>query len=183
MVLALAVLDLLCAALPAPELQVRIDLYSKSFKVCKVLDLSENALGEKGIRRLEKYLKAFSKLEEINFYNNGLSELSLVLLVEMLPKESLKKLHFHNNMSGNGGAEAVAGLIPALIKLEVSVLKAIFLFSGSKDFRMSSCRVSVSGGVKLLESMMHKDTLRSLCLQDSTLKKVLSILLKVPSHL
>ena len=106
-VAALDVLDVLCNALPKETL--------------RVLDLSENALGEKGIRRLESCLRSLVCLEEICFYNNGLSELSLKLLVGMLPASSLKKLHFHNNMSGDGGAKAVAEVLPSLAKLEVIV--------------------------------------------------------------
>lgn len=104
---ALDVLDILCNSLPKESL--------------KVLDLSENALGEKGIRRLESCLRSLSCLEEISFYNNGLSELSLKLLVGMLPAASLTKLHFHNNMSGDGGAKAVAEILPTLDKLEVRI--------------------------------------------------------------
>lgn len=103
------------------------------------LDLSENALGEKGIRALQPALSALSQLKEIKFKNNGLSELSVRLLVEVLPTDNLRLLHFHNNMSGSGGALAAASLIRKSPVLE--------------DFMMSSSRVQSDGGLPLLQSL------------------------------
>jgi len=139
---ALEVLKCMCGALPAAKL--------------KAIDLSENALGEKGIRALEPVLRSLEALEEIKFMNDGLSELSVRLLAEYLPVEHLRTLHFHNNMSGSGGAVAAAAIVAKCDKLE--------------DFRMSSSRVQPDGGLELIKALSSKGaTLRKLNLSDSML--------------
>ncbi len=118
------------------------------------LDLSENALGEKGIRALEPALSALEKLEEIKFMNNGLSELSVDLLSNFLPTDNLRVLHFHNNMSGSGGAIAVASIIQKTPQLS--------------DFRMSSSRVRSDGGLPMIQALSKSaGTLVKLNLSDS----------------
>ena len=120
----------------------------------KELDLSENALGEKGVRALEPTLRSFETLEGISFYNNGLSELSLKLLSEYVPTEKLQSIHFHNNMSGSGGALALAEMLPKSPAL--------------KDLRMSSSRVRPDGGCALIESIgKYSHSLVKLNLGDS----------------
>lgn len=137
-----------------------------------MLDLSENALGEKGIRALEECLRSYVSLEEISFYNNGLSELSLRLLGDMLPS-SLKKLHFHNNMSGDGGAIAIATFLPKATALEVSPFCCVAsCVNQYQNFRMSSSRVSCVGGCALIKALQQTVTLKDLSLEDSTLKAV-----------
>mmetsp|Transcript_8263 Transcript_8263/g.9451 ORF Transcript_8263/g.9451 Transcript_8263/m.9451 type:complete len:432 (-) Transcript_8263:25-1320(-) len=136
---ALEVLKLVCGALPV---------------AIKELDLSENALGEKGVRALEPTLRSFETLEGISFYNNGLSELSLKLLSEYVPTEKLQSIHFHNNMSGSGGALALAEMLPKSPAL--------------KDLRMSSSRVRPDGGCALIESIgKYAHSLVKLNLGDS----------------
>jgi len=138
---ALEVLQILCGALPPQQL--------------KELDLSENALGEKGIRALRDIISPMSGLEMIVFMNNGLSELSIRLLAEFLPTENLRVLHFHNNMSGPGGAKAAAEIIAKCPMLE--------------DFRMSSSRVSAEGGLPLIQALCSlKDRIIKINLADST---------------
>ncbi|GBG27249.1 RAN GTPase-activating protein 1 [Hondaea fermentalgiana] len=122
---ALEVLKEMCGALPTSQV--------------RVLDLSENALGEKGIRALSDILSAMSSLQEVKFMNNGLSELSIELLRECLPKSELRTLHFHNNMSGPGGARAASEIIAQCPVLE--------------DFRMSSSRVRPDGGLPMIKAL------------------------------
>eukprot|EP00514_Thraustochytrium_sp_LLF1b_P013320 CAMPEP_0184540744 /NCGR_PEP_ID=MMETSP0199_2-20130426/902_1 /TAXON_ID=1112570 /ORGANISM="Thraustochytrium sp., Strain LLF1b" /LENGTH=444 /DNA_ID=CAMNT_0026934395 /DNA_START=49 /DNA_END=1383 /DNA_ORIENTATION=+ len=139
---ALEVLKVMCGVLPASTL--------------KFIDLSENALGEKGIRALESVLTSFKSLEGIAFMNNGLSELSVDLLAGFLPTEHLKLLHFHNNMSGSGGAVAASNIVLKCSKLE--------------DFRMSSSRVRSDGGLPLLKALSTRaPSLVRLNLSDSML--------------
>mmetsp|Transcript_1875 Transcript_1875/g.4286 ORF Transcript_1875/g.4286 Transcript_1875/m.4286 type:complete len:424 (+) Transcript_1875:625-1896(+) len=123
---ALEVLKEMCGALPATQI--------------RTLDLSENALGEKGIRALSDVLKAMESLEEIKFMNDGLSELSIELLRDCLPTKNLRTLQFHNNMSGPGGARAASEIISACPVLE--------------DFRMSSSRVRPDGGLPLIKALV-----------------------------
>lgn len=131
---ALEVLSVICGAL----------LKHKS--TLRVLDLSDNALGEKGVRKLEPVLSQLSLLQEIRFKNNGLSALALSLLLTHLQpaKRSLKKIVFDNNMSGDGGAKALAD----------------FLYQGGngicpclKELCMSSSRVRAEGGIALIHAI------------------------------
>jgi len=148
---ALEVLQVICGALPKSILE---------------LDLSENALGEKGIRALEGILSQLGDLEKISFQNNGLSELSIKLLSDYLPTSSLKSLVFHNNMSGSGGAIAAAAIVLRSIKLE--------------EFRMSSSRVAANGGLALIPALANATHLKKLNLSDSMFDKACaSELLKV----
>ena len=106
----------------------------------EVLDLSDNALGEKGVRALMGLLGAMKNLRKLLFHNNGLSELSVSLLAECIQKPcALKDLQFDNNMSGSGGAVAVSGLLPSCPQLE--------------SFRMSSSRVRPDGGDALCKAL------------------------------
>jgi Ran GTPase-activating protein 1 len=137
---ALEVLRTIVGALPAGSLTA--------------LDLSENALGEKGVRALADTLRGFQQLREAKFMNNGLSELSVALLEQALPTGRLETLHFHNNMSGSGGAKAAAKIVLAAPKL--------------RDFRMSSSRVRADGGIELLRALHVRTlTLMRLNLADS----------------
>lgn len=137
---ALEVLKVMVGALPLKSL--------------KYLDLSENALGEKGIRALSPSLREINNLEEIKFMNTGLSELSIQLLSDCLPTENLSSLTFHNNMSGSGGAIAASDIINKTPNL--------------KEFRMSSSRVQADGGLSMLKSLTNNaDKLVKLNLSDS----------------
>ena len=63
-------------------------------------------------------------------------------------------LHFFNNMSGNGGAKAVAAIVRASPHLE--------------DLRFSSTRGGHEGGMALAEAIGTLTTLRRLDLNDNT---------------
>jgi len=78
----------------------------------------------------------------------------LKLLAEYLPTGSLKRIHFHNNMSGNGGAVALANMLKNAAMLT--------------DVRMSSSRVRPDGGCELIKSIgTHTHFLTKLNLGDS----------------
>lgn len=150
--IALEVLFILCSSLTSERIAL--------------LDMSENALGEKGIRKLEMFFRELKSLEEVQFHNNGLSALSMQLLCEdhpenfancYLPKDNLKRVSFHNNMSGDEGAVALASLLNSL---SASTLL--------QEVRMSSCRVKAMGGLQLVESLANvQHSLVRLNLSDS----------------
>ena len=121
----------------------------------ELLDLSDNALGEKGVRALMGMLGGMKNLHTLLFHNNGLSELSVSLIAECLQKPSgIKVLEFDNNMSGSGGAIAVAALLPSCPSLV--------------SFRMSSSRVRPDGGEALCKAICDMPpTLRHLDVSDS----------------
>ncbi|KAK9726641.1 hypothetical protein RND81_05G227500 [Saponaria officinalis] len=122
--------------------------------VLKSLDLSNNALGEKGVRAFGALLKSQSSLEELYLMNDGISEDAARAVSELVPStEKLKVLHFHNNMTGDEGALAIAEVVKRSPLLE--------------DFRCSSTRVGSEGGVALSEALDGCVHLKKLDLRDN----------------
>lgn len=75
------------------------------------LNVSDNALGAKGVTACQALIIC-KTLERLYVCNNGLSADSCVLISELLLQGGcppLTALHFYNNMSGDGGANAIAG--------------------------------------------------------------------------
>lgn len=65
------------------------------------LDLSDNALGEKGVRAVAGALQSQPAVKSLAFQNDGISVHAARALLEILPApHNLHKLHFYNNMSG-----------------------------------------------------------------------------------
>jgi Ran GTPase-activating protein 1 len=82
-------------------------IFSKALEgsVLRYLNISDNALGEKGVRAFSELLKSQESLEELYVMNDGISEEAAKALSELIPAtEKLKVLHFHNNMTGDEGA-------------------------------------------------------------------------------
>lgn len=126
--------------------------------VLRTLNLSDNALGEKGVRAFGSLLKSQKTLEELYFMNNGISVEAARAICELLPSvERLRVLHFHNNMTGDEGAEALSGLVRNCTALE--------------DFRCSSTRVCAAGGIALAEALGAGDKLKKLDLRDNMFGK------------
>ncbi|KAM5569324.1 RAN GTPase-activating protein 2 [Rosa sericea] len=120
----------------------------------RFLDLSNNALGEKGVRAFGALLKSQSCLEELYLMNDGISEEAAQAVHELIPStEKLRILHFHNNMTGNEGAFAIS-----------EVVKHSPLLEG---FRCSSTRVESEGGVALCEALGTCTHLKRLDLRDN----------------
>jgi Ran GTPase-activating protein 1 len=77
------------------------------------LNVSDNALGSKGVTACQS-LFVCKSLKRLYACNNGLSADACVLVSELLLKDGcpeLTTLHFYNNMSGDGGAVAIAGTV------------------------------------------------------------------------
>ncbi|XP_010420730.2 PREDICTED: RAN GTPase-activating protein 2 [Camelina sativa] len=118
------------------------------------LNLSENALGEKGVRAFGALLKSLSSLEELYLMNDGISKEAAQAVSELIPStENLKVLHFHNNMTGDEGALAIAEVVKRSPLLE--------------NFRCSSTRVDSEGGVALSEALEHCTHMEKLDLRDN----------------
>lgn len=105
------------------------------------LDLSDNALGAKGVRAVSSLVSAQTALESVKFCNNGLSGDACALIAESLSAavETLRTIHFHNNLSENAGAVALAPFVERCAALE--------------DFRFSSLRVGRAGCVRICEAL------------------------------
>lgn len=122
--------------------------------VLKSLNLSDNALGEKGVRAFRALLKSQNCLEELYLMNDGISEEAARAVCELVPStEKLKVLHFHNNMTGDEGALAIAEVVKRSTSLE--------------DFRCSSTRIGAEGGVALSDALGNCTSLKKLDLRDN----------------
>ncbi|XP_072981949.1 uncharacterized protein [Typha latifolia] len=122
--------------------------------VLKYLNLSDNALGEKGVRAFEALLRSQNSLEELYLINDGISEEAAKALCELIPStDKLKTLHFHNNMTGDEGATAIAEVLKRSPLLE--------------NFRCSSTRVGSDGGTALAQALGICTHMKKLDLRDN----------------
>ncbi|GJS50399.1 Ran GTPase-activating protein 1 [Tanacetum coccineum] len=144
------------AGRPEEEALEVMNLFSSALKDAELryLNLSHNALGEKGVRAFGELLKSQGNLEELYLINDGISEEAAKAVCELLPStQKLKILHFHNNMTGDEGAIAIAELLTKCPILE--------------DFRCSSTRVDSEGGVALAKALGKCPHLKKIDLRDN----------------
>ncbi|KAM7485570.1 hypothetical protein LguiA_001579 [Lonicera macranthoides] len=133
-----------------------MNIFSNALEGCvlKTLNLSNNALGEKGVRAFSSLLQSQSSLEKLYLMNDGISEEAARAVCELIPStEKLKVLHFHNNMTGDEGAVAISQVIERSPLLE--------------DFRCSSTRVDNEGGIALAKALRICAHLKKLDLRDN----------------
>ncbi|KAG2300110.1 hypothetical protein Bca4012_011719 [Brassica carinata] len=154
----LKVVDLSDFVAGRPEVEALevMNIFSDALRgsVLSSLNLSDNALGEKGVRAFGTLLKSLSSLEELYLMNDGISEEAARAVSELIPStEKLRVLHFHNNMTGDEGAVAIS----EVVKRSPLVV----------DFRCSSTRVGSGGGVALSEALEGCARMEKLDLRDN----------------
>ncbi|KAJ3670388.1 hypothetical protein LUZ60_010712 [Juncus effusus] len=133
---------------------MRIFSLSLEGSVLKTLNLSDNALGEKGVRAFEALLKSQNELEELYLMNDGISEEAARALNEFVRVcDKIRVLHFHNNMTGDEGAVEISEIVKRCPNLE--------------NFRCSSTRVGTGGGVSLAEALGECVNMKKLDLRDN----------------
>lgn len=108
------------------------------------LNVSDNALGSKGVTAC-KSLFTRKSLKRLYACNNGLSADACVLVSELLLESGcpeLTTLHFYNNMSGDGGAAAIAGN-QSMNCTFCPLFSHIFLaLTGMRIFVQTLCQIS-----------------------------------------
>jgi Ran GTPase-activating protein 1 len=124
----------------------------------ETIDLSDNAVGPKGLEACKEFLLSQTKLKSISFCNCGISAeacntIADFLLFNGIPS-SLQEMYFFNNMSGSKGAIAIADVVKASPKLEI--------------LKFSSSRVGIDGGVAMLDAIQFTPNLKFLDLSDAT---------------
>ena len=124
------------------------------------LDVSENALGPRGIEACKPLLASKETLARISFCNDGLSAEAcesirdlLLFRGENMPT-SLTHLRFHNNMSGSGGAIAIADVVKNSPSLQL--------------FELSSTRCGRDGGETLCSAFEFCPNIESINVGDNT---------------
>jgi hypothetical protein len=75
------------------------------------INVSDNALGEKGIRACADMLSSQRALQALYLQNIGCSVHACRAVHELVTCTTLQKLHLFNNMSGDDGASAIAALL------------------------------------------------------------------------
>ncbi|GAV85719.1 LRR_6 domain-containing protein/WPP domain-containing protein [Cephalotus follicularis] len=144
------------AGRPEAEALEVMNIFSVALEgsVLRSLDLSNNALGEKGISAFGSLLKSQSCLEELFLMNDGISEDAARAVCELISStEKLRVLHFHNNMTGDEGALHISKVVKHSPLLE--------------DFQCSSTRIGLEGGVVLSEALDNCLHLKKLDLRDN----------------
>lgn len=144
------------AGRPEEEALEVIEMFSSALEGSKLrcLNLSYNALGEKGIRAFVALLKSQYDLEELYLINDGISEEAAMAVHELIPStDKLKVLQFHNNMTGDEGAIFIAKIVSKSPLLE--------------DFRCSSTRVESEGGIALAKALGTCKHLKKLDMRDN----------------
>ncbi|RWW21378.1 hypothetical protein GW17_00014470 [Ensete ventricosum] len=144
------------AGRPEDEALEVMKIFSSALEGCvlRLLNLSDNALGEKGVRAFESLLRSQKRLEELYLMNDGISEEAAKAVCELIPcTDKLKILHFHNNMTGDEGAVAISEVLRRSPRLE--------------DFRCSSTRVGSVGGIELAKALDTCTRLKRIDLRDN----------------
>lgn len=144
------------AGRPEAEALEVMNIFSSALEGCtlRYLNLSNNAMGEKGVRAFGSLLSSQNSLEELYLMNDGISEEAARAVSELIPStEKLRVLQFHNNMTGDEGAVAISEIVKRSPVLE--------------DFRCSSTRVDSEGGIALAEALRTCTCLKKLDLRDN----------------
>ena len=138
-------------------LQIICDALKDNSKIVEV-DISDNALGEKGIESCSNLLSKTETIESLTLNNDGLSPAAAKLLKGVLLRGNkniaLKKLHFFNNLLKDGGAKEISEIINSCPNLT--------------DFRFSSTRSGIDGILSLTNSLISCNQLVALDLSDNS---------------
>lgn len=135
----------------------------QGIKTLTRIDLSDNALGEKGVRACYGLLLQQEELKQMYFCNNGISAAAAAVIAEEVllfrgpeTPTKLETFHFYNNMSGDGGAKALAKLLPLSPLL--------------KDLRFSATRAQREGSLEFAKALSSLHKLERIDLSDNTFK-------------
>lgn len=150
------------ASRPEEEAKRALATIAGGLEDCKhleMIDLSDNALGAKGIRAVEGLLSSQRELKDLKLCNNGLAADAGELITQALTSETptaLRVLHFHNNLLEDAGCVALVPIVENSPHL--------------MDFRFSSLRLGKKGAVKISTSLAPSisTTLKNLNLSDNT---------------
>ncbi len=112
------------------------------------IDLSDNAMGEKGIDSCRCILEGKIRLRSLKMCNDGLSSSAMEMVTEILGRgDNLETLHFFNNMSGSGGATALAEFMSFCPVL--------------KDLRFSGTRAGLEGSLEFASALAVSPSVRN----------------------
>jgi Ran GTPase-activating protein 1 len=125
------------------------------------INLSNNALGHRGVSSVADMLANQPNLQRLYFNNDGLQGDAVALITKLVlgsqqdGTSRLRVFEIFNNMMGDAGAIALAPLLAASPILE--------------EFRMATTRVSKAGGKAVVAALVNCKCLTRLDLSDNTL--------------
>ena len=132
----------------------------------KELNVSDNALGSKGVKSCHSLL-CKKTLEKLWICNNGMAHESVELIASIILEGGkippLKLFHFYNNMAGDGGATALSTIVKECPHLY--------------DFRFSATRAGTDGCLAIAKSLAHVKDIVHLDLNDCNFSKLAGIAL------
>lgn len=101
------------AGRPEAEVMHALRTVAEALAQCELdsLNVSDNALGEKGIRACSAVLQGSPSLRALYLQNIGCSVNACAAVLELTASCALQKLHLFNNMSDNAGAVSIAKLL------------------------------------------------------------------------
>ena len=101
------------AGRPEAEVLNALTTVSDALSTCTLdeLNVSDNALGEKGIRACAAAFTSQKALKGVYLQNIGCSVNACKAVNELIASTSLETLHLFNNMSDNEGAISIAALL------------------------------------------------------------------------
>lgn len=144
------------AGRPEDEAIEALRILSAALSTAKLrhLNLSDNALGEKGVRAAADAFIGQEGLEFLSLQNVGCSVHACKAVAELLLHTSaLKGIHLFNNMSGDEGAGHIATILARAPAMQ--------------DFKMASSRVGPAGGIALARGLLAGQCLVRLDLSDN----------------
>jgi Ran GTPase-activating protein 1 len=144
------------AGRPEEEALDALRILGEALSKCglKGLNISDNALGEKGVRACAAAFTNQAALESMAIQNVGCSIHACAAVEELLVNsQDLKQLHLFNNMTDNAGAIHIAKILARAPMME--------------DFKLASSRVGPEGGNALARALCAGTALTKLDLSDN----------------
>jgi len=113
----------------------------------EIVNLSDNALGNKGLTACDSVLGQQNGLKELYLLNNGLATESMEVLEQQLAgSKELHTIRFENNMVGQVGARNFANIVRTCPKL--------------RDIMYSQVRAGTAGSLAVCEALAENTNLR-----------------------
>lgn len=109
------------AGRPEAEVLAVLRALAAALGRCRLVELnvSSNALGEKGIRACAEAIASQAALEALYLENIGCSVNACAAVDELVTCATLRKVHLFNNMSDDAGARSIAALLARSPAMEV----------------------------------------------------------------
>ena len=151
------------ASRPEEEAKKVLEILCNSLRPHSLLELnlSDNALGRRGVAACAGALQGQTRLQKLYFNNNGLEGDAATLIAELVLNNNrpstLTSFSIRNNLLQDAGANALAPMLAASPSMT--------------ELRVASTRFTRVGGLALAKALLNLQNLVSLDLSDNGLGK------------